>query len=231
MRWIRKQRPEPHALTQWRARYSSDTNFGYALLRSSQETIRTVTDALLWEQGWLCAYTGRRIDTDTYHIEHLKAQTHCSPEETVAYSNMVACYPSPNPERGTPYGAERKGSWPSSSEQHLFVSPLDQTCEERFRFNLRGSIRERANDDQAAKTTIEKIGLDHRELVAFRKAAIQGTLGKSNNLSLKDARRRLNSLRSHQEGRQEPFCFVLVQALRKHIVRLEAIARARRTLP
>ena len=60
MRWIRKL-PEPHALTQWRARYSSDINFGYDLLRSSQETIRTVTDALLREQGWLCAYTGRRI--------------------------------------------------------------------------------------------------------------------------------------------------------------------------
>ena len=227
MRWIQKL-PEPDALTEWRARYSSDINFGYDLLRSSQETIRTVTDALLREQGWLCAYTGRRIDTGTCHIEHLKAQTHCSPEETVAYSNMVACYPSPNPERRTPYGAERKGSWPSPSEQHLFVSPLDQTCEERFTFKLRGNMEARANNDQAAKTTIEKIRLDHGELVAFRKAAIQGTLGKRNNLSLKDARRRLNSLHSHQEGRREPFCFVLVQALRKHIGRLEAIAQTKR---
>ena len=229
MRWIRKQRPEPHALTQWRARYSSDINFGYDLLRGSQDTIRTVTDALLREQGWLCAYTGRRIDTSSCHIEHLKAQTHCSPGETVSYTNIVACYPSPNPKRKTPYGAEQKGSWPCPSEQHLFVSPLDRTCEERFRFNLRGEIREQEENDQAAKTTIEKIGLDHRELVARRKATIQGTLGKSNNLSLKDARKRLNSLRSHQEGQREPFCFVLIQALRKHIVRLESIARTRRT--
>ena len=228
MRWIRKQRPEPHALTQWRARYSSDINFGYALLRSSQETIRTVTDELLREQGWLCAYTGRRIDTDTCHIEHLKAQTHCSPEETVAYSNMVACYPSPNPKRKTPYGAEQKGSWPCPSDQHLFVSPTDRTCEERFTFTLRGEIREQSGDDQAAKTTIEKIRLDHRELVAFRRAAIQGTLGRGNNLSLGDARRRLNSLRSHQGERREPFCFVLVQALQRHIGRLEAIARTGR---
>ena len=228
MRWIRKL-PEPDALTEWRARYSSDINFGYGLLRSSQETIRTVTDALLREQGWLCAYTGRRIDTDTCHIEHLKAQTHCSPGETVSYSNMVACYPSPNPERRTPYGAEQKGSWPHPSEQSLFVSPLNQTCEERFVFNLRGHIREQEDNDEAAKTTIEKIGLDHRELVAFRRAAIQGTLGRRNNLSLRDARRRLDSLRSHREGRREPLCFVLVQALQKHILRLEAIARTRRT--
>ena len=227
MRWIQKL-PEPHALTQWRARCSDDINFGYDLLRSSQDVVRTVTDALLREQGWLCAYTGIRIDTNTYHIEHLKAQTHCSPAETVAYSNIVACHPSPNPQHKTPYGAQQKGAWPLPSEQHLFVSPLDRTCEERFTFTLRGGIRERANDDQAAKTTIKKIGLDHHELVAFRKAAIQGTLGKSNNLSLKDARRRLKTLRYRQEGRREPFCFVLVQALRKHIVRLEAIARTKR---
>ena len=228
MRWIRKP-PEPRDLTEWRARYSDDINFGYELLRSSQQTIRAVTGALLREQGGLCAYTGIRIDTDTCHIEHLKAQTHCSPAETVSYSNMVACYPSPNPDRKTPYGAEQKGSWPHPSEQHLFVSPLDQTCEERFAFTLRGGIREREDNDQAAKTTIEKIGLAHPELVAFRKAAIQGTLGKSNDLPLRDARRRLNSLRSHREGRREPFCFVLVQALQKHIVRLEAIARTKKS--
>ena len=227
MRWIRKP-PEPRALTEWRALHSSDVNYGYALLRSSQQTIRAVTDALLREQGGLCAYTGRRIDTRSCHIEHPKAQAHCSPQETVSYNNMVACYPSPNPDRRTPYGAEQKGSWPHPSEQHLFVSPLDQTCEERFAFNLRGEIREQEDNDQAAKTTIQKIGLDHHELIAFRKAAIQGTLGKRNDLPLRDARRRLNSLRSHRQGRREPFCFVLVQALQKHIGRLEAIARTKK---
>ena len=227
MKWIRKP-SEPRALTEWRASNSSDVNFGYALLRSSQETIRAVTAALLREQGELCAYTGISIDTGSCHIEHLKAQAHCSPEETVSYNNMVACYPSPNPDRKTPYGAEQKGSWPSPSEQHLFVSPLDQTCENRFAFNLRGEIREREDNDRAAKTTIEKIGLAHPKLVALRKAAIQGTLGERNNLPLKDARRRLNSLRSHREGRRDPFCFVLLQALQKHIVRLEAIAETRR---
>ena len=196
--------------------------------RSSQQTIQTVTDALLREQGGLCAYTGIRIDTGSCHIEHLKAQAHCSPAETVSYSNMVACYPSPNPDRKTPYGAEQKGNWPSPSKQHQFVSPLNRTCENRFAFNLRGEIREREGNDQAAKTTIEKIGLAHPQLVAFRKAAIQGTLGMHNNLLLRAARRRLNSLRSHREGRREPFCFVLVQALQRHIGRLEAIARTKR---
>lgn len=162
-----------------------------------------------------------RIDTDSCHIEHLRAQAHCSPEETVAYSNLLSCYPAPNPARKTPYGAQQKGAWPRPSEQHLFLSPLDPSCEDRFLFNLRGEIDGPAGD-RAAKTTIEKVGLNHHELVAFRRAAIQGTLGKNNNLPLKDARRRLNSLHSHQGGRREPFCFVLVQALQKHIRRIEA---------
>lgn len=228
MRWIRKL-PEPHALTQWRMGSSDDINFGYELLRRSQETIQAVTNSLLREQGWLCAYTGIRIDTDTCHIEHLKAQTYCLPEETVSYSNMVACHPSPNPERKTPYGAEQKGNWPHPSKQRLFVSPLDQTCEERFTFNLRGEIHERSENDQAAKMTIEKVGLGHRKLVAFRKAAVQGILGRDNRLSLRAAQRRLTSLRSHHGIQREQFCFVLVQALQKHIVRLESIARTKRT--
>ena len=37
MRWIQKS-PEPLALTEWRARYSGDINFGYDLLRSAQPT-------------------------------------------------------------------------------------------------------------------------------------------------------------------------------------------------
>lgn len=235
MRWIRKS-SEPSELTEWRSRYSNDINFGYSLMRQDHTVTKAVTKSLLQEQGWLCAYTGLRIDGYTNpqeplkcdcHIEHVKPQDHCIPMETVTYTNIVACYPAPNPESKTPYGAEQKGSWPDSSEQHLFVSPLDATCETRFLFNLRGEIQYRPGD-QAAETTIEKLGLKHPELTAFRKAAIQGTLGKSNNLPIKTARARLKGIKSQQGGRLEPFCFVLVQALEKHISRLEAIAKSKK---
>ncbi len=226
MKWIRKN-TEPRELSEWRARYRSDINFGYALMRGSHNVVAAVTNSLLLEQGWLCAYTGLRIELDSCHIEHIKSQIHCVPSETVAYNNMGACFPRPNPESETPYGAEKKGSWPPPSEQHLFVSPLDQSCEMRFLFNLRGEIRSR-DDDQAAKTTIEKLGLDHSELESYRKSAIQGALGKTNNLRIKDARKQLRRLNSQQNGRLKPFCFVLVQALEKHIRRLEFIAESKK---
>lgn len=233
MRWIQKKN-EPQKLTEWRSRYVSDINFGYALMRQSHDVVKEVVENLLQEQGWLCAYTGLRIDGYTdpnnlqhcyCHIEHVKPQDHCTPVETVSYNNIVACYPAPNPLSKTGYGAEQKGNWPTPLEQHLFVSPLDASCETRFVFNLRGEIKARNAEDQAAKTTIEKLALDHKELTAYRKAAIQGVLGTKNNLSLKDARSRLRNLKYRQGTRLEPFCFVLVQALEKHILRLEAIAQ------
>jgi uncharacterized protein (TIGR02646 family) len=226
MRWIRKT-TEPHELLEWRAGYKNDVNFGYDLMRSSHNVINAVTNSLLEEQGWLCAYTGLRIESDSCHIEHIRAQTHCKPSETVAYNNMLACFPAPNPPFKTPYGAEKKESWPPPHEQHLFVSPLDQSCETRFLFNLNGKIRNR-DDDQAARTTGERLGLDHPVLESYRKSAIQGTLGKTNNLPIKDARQRLRGLMSQQSGRLEPFCFVLVQALEKHIRRLEFIAKSKK---
>ncbi|MGI2909124.1 hypothetical protein [Tolypothrix sp. VBCCA 56010] len=162
------------------------------------------------------------------HIDHVKAQDHCTPDETVTYSNMVACYPGPNPEHETPYGGDKKGNWPdyTKGDQTLFVSPLDQSCETRFLFNLKGEIKYKEGD-KAAETTINKLGLDHKELKDFRKAAIQGTLGKQNNLPIQNARNRLKKLKSQHEGRLEPFCFVLIQALDKHIKRLEYIAKSK----
>lgn len=238
MRWIQK-RNEPCELTEWRVRYAKDINFGYELMRKDQPAINAVTDLLVAEQGWLCAYSGMPIEgykevekngkkyyKCSCHIDHVKAQDHCTPYETVTYSNMVACYPGPNTERELPYGGHKKRNWPdyTKGEQTLFVSPLDQSCESRFLFNLRGEIKHNEGDN-AAETTINKLGLDHEELRKLRKAAIQGTLGLNNNLLLQDARSRLTKLQSRQTGRLEPFCFVLIQALKIHIKRLEKIAK------
>lgn len=226
MRWIRKQN-EPRQLTEWRSRYCNDINFGYDLLRKDCDTTAAVHSSLLEEQGWLCAYTGLRIEANSSHIEHLKPQTHCQGSETVTYTNIVACCPAPNTPN-LPYGAKKKDDWPSPSEEHLFVSPLNQTCNDRFTFTLKGKIK--AQDaDLAAKTTIAKLALDHRDLEAYRRAAIQGTLGKENSLPLKEAKQRLKQIKAPTSGKLDPFCFVLVQALEKHIKRIEYIQSQKQT--
>jgi uncharacterized protein (TIGR02646 family) len=163
MRWIRKQN-EPRQLTEWRSQCNNDINFNYALLRQDHDTITAIHSSLLEEQGWICAYTGLRIEANSSHIEHVKPQQHCQASETVTYTNLVACYPAPN-SPDPPYGAKKKDNWPSPDEEHLFVSPLDGACETRFTFTLKGTIAAN-NEDLAAKTTIAKLGLDHGELEA-----------------------------------------------------------------
>jgi uncharacterized protein (TIGR02646 family) len=240
MRWIKKNN-EPRELIQWRVSNANDINFGYDLMRQDKDVTKAVTESLVKEQGWLCAYSGIRIkgyeevevngtkyDRCDCHIDHVKAQTYCGFEETVSYTNMVASYPGPNAKHKTPFGGEQKGNWPNYKigEQALFVSPLDQSCKNRFLFNLKGEIKHKSGDT-AAETTIVKLGLNDDELKKLRKGAIQGTLGLKNNLPIKDARNRLRKLQSQNEGILEPFCFVLVQALEKHIERLEYIAASK----
>jgi uncharacterized protein (TIGR02646 family) len=221
-----QKRTEPQNLTQWRATYQNNKNFGYDLIDSNLRQV--VRLALILEQRGLCAYTGRRIDATNCHIEHPKPQTHCLNGEDVFYSNMLACVPAPNAP-GLPYGAHKKGSWPAPTQESLFVSPLRSDCTERFSFTLRGEIHPTNPADEAAKETIKRLGLDHAQLIQLRKAAIDAILviqGRGPaSVDLKVARRRINQLKAAEQsnGILEVFCFVLKQALEKHIVRLETI--------
>ena len=213
-----QKKPEPSALRRWRNQYKNDINFGYGLLQSDLREI--IVTSLLEEQGELCAYTGRRIEINGCHIEHINPQKHCAKGEDVAYSNIVACYPAPNTGEA-PYGAHQKKDWPSPSERHLFISPLEKNCTERFNFTYTGHIKPTRSEDEAACKTIEQLKLDYQELIALRRAAIQGSLQpKGEWLSLQQAQRRLKGLQA-ATGRLEPFSFVLMKALDNHIRKLQ----------
>ena len=155
--------------------------------------------------------------------------------QDVSFANMLACRPEPNaPE--LPYGAHKKGSWPDATEEALFVSPLRPGCEERFSFTLKGEIKASDPTDAAATETIARLGLNHNLMKQLRKAAIEATLevrGRGYaSLDLHRARARLNGLKAAEQNRSslEPFCFVLKQALQKHLTRVEAIRQSKREL-
>jgi uncharacterized protein (TIGR02646 family) len=224
-------RPEPVAFTEWRAGAQNDINYGYQLIPGELRGI--VKDALIAEQRGLCAYTGIRIDASSSHTEHLLPQAHCRRgQEDVEYRNMVACYPAPGAGH-VPFGALRKGSWPSREQQHLFVSPRSTGCENRFIFSLQGRISVAAHDE-AAGETVKPLGLDNKRLEDLRKAAISATLElgvkKAALLDLRSTRKRLAGLEAAEiaGGMLEPFCFALKQPLRKHIGRLESIRESKR---
>ena len=176
---------------------------------------------MLSEQGYLCAYTGRRIDADSSHVEHLKPQTACKgTKDDIEYRNMVACFPADGGDVSHGYGAPVKGGW---WDESLFISPLCDECERRFRFSWSGHIYPHPQDDAQAATTINKIGLDTESLRKLREARIKGFFGigvRTRHLALskRDAEQFLGAIdRPNSQQRLQEFCFVLKQLLPKYI--------------
>lgn len=221
---------EPAELTQWKAQNRALPNYCYASLTALHRL--RIRSALVAEQKGLCAYTGRRIDADSCHIEHLRPQVYCAHGEDVDYRNLVAGVPAPNTSQ-LPYGAHEKADWPTVADEHLFVSPLSNGCASRFSFRLNGEVEASSAADNAAIETIARLGLNSHALVRLRKAAIEATLevrGRGPaSIGVTDARRRLRDLEQaeQQAGTLEPYSFALVQALERQIRRIEKIRGAR----
>lgn len=202
MRTIRKRQP-PASLTAWRgprmaAGRPPGTECTYEELRRSPKVVSDIVQALLQEQGGLCAYTGRPIasrpDGD-FHVEHLIPQAHCEYGEDADYRNLVACWPRPNSGFEPRYGARRKGDWPPPAEQNSFLSPLRGDCTARFRFNHRGEISASRHDDEGARETIQRLGLNEREITELRRHAIRGALSPRGEwLTLPQCRRLVEAL-------------------------------------
>lgn len=215
----------------------------YEELRKDKAALESVEESLFVEQGGICAYTGRRIglapgpprDVD-FHLEHLAAQAHCSYGQDADYRNLVACWPRPNCGFAPPFGAVEKGDWPPPEEHHRFVSPLDPGCTGRFSFNHRGEICAADEKDEAATTTIEKLGLAHATLTELRRDAIRGMLQHPGGrfLNAEQARRLLAILKADAAKldrgdavRLRAFSFVLEQVLPRHIKKLEGIKKSK----
>lgn len=178
MRKIDKGRPSAE-LTKWRKNnVAAAQNLFYGL---ADFPLSQVLDALLEEQGYVCAYTLLRLGSESAHVEHLKPQSVCKSEdnareavklpllrEDIAWNNMVACFPKPNPVARPEYGAVKKDKW---WDEVNFVSPLETNCDARFRFTPAGEIFPAVTTDVPAQTTILKIGLDNKKLCELREKA------------------------------------------------------------
>ncbi len=198
-----------------------------------------VLKALLAEQGHLCAYTLKLIDETSAHIEHLKPQRKCREEddqreaanqvprrEDVHWSNMVACFPAPNPVAPPGYGAVKKDKWWPFTGANGFVSPLSADCELRFQFELNGSMKPANATDAAAVETIREIGLDDGRLQELRRRAFMemGVHPKSERpLKSPTKVRQLIAAWLHRDGNNKfkEFCVPLRAVALMHLAKLE----------
>lgn len=174
--------PECRPLAAWRqANVHTPQNLIYGVAEFPRHE---VLESLLREQGWLCAYTLKRIDATSSHVEHIKPQTLCRSEDDqrelaqqarrrqdIAWANMVACFPAPN-DPAPEYGAVKKADWWPADDAATFVSPLNPDCESRFAFELNGEMKPANAADVAAEVMIKEIGLNNAKLSELRRRAL-----------------------------------------------------------
>ncbi len=119
------------------------------------------------EQGYICCYCERTLTENDLHIEHFKPQNDPS-VDPLDFTNML-CSCQVNLEKGADrHCGNLKGGW---FDERLLVSPMISSCESKFGFKGDGTIYPIGND-LAAKTSIEKLGLDINKLNNLRKLAI-----------------------------------------------------------
>ena len=162
----------PQSYSQWCAKVAGTSKSDWREVPSILKD--QILKTMVADQGGLCAYTMRRIDSSSSHVEHIKPQSRCRADlhgSDLDYTNLVACFPREGMKAKYRYGAQLKGKW-WDIDGAEFVSPLQPVCEQVFRFKRNGEI-EAINDRTEARTTIAVLGLDHISLTEDRKRVIE----------------------------------------------------------
>ena len=219
----------PHSYSKWCTEVAEPNNYDWSEVRSVQKN--PILEAMIADQGGLCAYTMHRIDNNSSHVEHIKPRSRCRQDlrgSDLDYTNLVACFPRDDVKGQPRYGARLKDCW-WENDGAEFVSPLQPTCEQVFRFKLNGEI-EAVNNRTEAITTIAVLGLDHRSLTEERKRVIEvfiyGPTG-DDPMSYADAQRARNSICNRNgDSLFYVFCVAIRAALEEHMATLTKLRKA-----
>ena len=182
----------------------------------------TLRQALIDEQGWVCAYCMRRInyvagaETDT-RIEHLKPQSisidQGHPEETLAYSNMVLCC------NGNIDGDGKTHCDTSKGDREISFTPFDQAVIDTISYST-GDGRIKSSNAQYDAEFNNVLNLNHRRLAENRHSVIKGVvtvLGKKK-WKCSDLKGKLNDYSVKKSNGQYPeYCGVAIWYLKKKL--------------
>jgi uncharacterized protein (TIGR02646 family) len=154
------------------------------------------------------------LTRENSHIEHLKPRS-IYPDLALVYTNLLASCQRQTEPKEPRHCAIKKG------KEHLMVSPLDENCASFFRYAASGEIlpTDESDKQEAAKTTIEKLGLDIEKLRMMRSAAIDGVLLAIEGLS--EEEKLLFAQGCQQldaDGRYMPFCTALAYILNQYFI-------------
>ena len=239
MRWIRDSQPPASLIRCLADRRAAGQPLDYdevSVVEFNGEQIpvrQAIRQARIIDQGYLCAYTLKRIGEETCHNEHLVPRSVSKQEgrteETLDYQNIVACYPKKEGPGGCPYGAAIRGV------RRLALTPLDSACESRLRFDRTSArfVPTDPNDVEVRELLDEVLMLNHPALIGERREAIiKAGVDKNSkrHLTAAQARRLADSVSQFQRGEKlTPFCVALAHAALAHADLIERRSRRMRS--
>ena len=195
---------------------TSPQNIHYDNLGKAQRD--PMLDALIKEQGGICAYTMKPISriggTWHAHIEHILPRSGY-PAQSVDWKNMLACVPERN--TSCDYGAKLKDKYDPGSKP--FVNPTMKGVSAQFRFRENGEV-EGLTPAAIASADGKVLNLNHANLVNDRVGKIRGALDQRPTAA--QARQRAQELRkADRSGVLEPYCEAVAQVLDAYAARLQ----------
>ncbi|MDN6884472.1 TIGR02646 family protein [Variovorax sp. CAN2819] len=207
MRYVNK-KSAPELFQQWMELENEDWQPSYGDLQNPQK--HALHESLLSEQGWTCCYCGQSIDFDSSHIEHFRPQ---ESHENLAlhYGNLfVSC--GRKFEVTTPSHCGHAKS--NQFDEHLHISPLDQTCETRFLYTLDGQICANDPADAGADYMTSLLKLDipflrNRREEVIKRVFDEDFMSTATNESLLELSRAFRAL--DKEGRADDLGHVVAR--------------------
>ena len=128
-------------------------------------------------QKGLCAYCEVKINDSLigYHLEHIKPKSKFN-DKTFDYQNIIlSCFSSNNLNTKDPSiscGHHKV----SNFDENLFISPINQNCNNYFEYDLLGKIKPKngldGNDRAKVKYTIDLLNLNSHRLIRKRNEII-----------------------------------------------------------
>ncbi|MEH2400614.1 retron system putative HNH endonuclease [Nostoc sp.] len=212
MKYINKSE-EPENFTDWKELANEDWKPSWNNFSKPQTT--DVHNSLLKEQGFICCYCGRQINTDNSHFEHLKPRT-TYPQLALDYTNILASCQKDTVRKEPLHCGKIKDKW---YDKNLMISPLDVNCAEFFRYTEDGQIlsTELPEKKVAADITIDKLGLNIDKLKKMRSKAIEGILEGFEELTDGERQKLLHGFcQPNINGHYEEFCAAIIYLLNNY---------------
>ena len=172
-------------------------------------------NSLISEQGHICCYCCKPIDTKNSHIEHIRPKERNEYRAiSLEYENLLAsCQGYHDREENCGHSKD------NAFNEELFVSPLEENCESLFEFSDRGKIKA-VDGNERAGYTIELLNLDTEQLNAARTEAMWVS-GAMDELTEDECQKLLDKFENVDErGRYAGFSDAIVYQLKKQLAYL-----------